>query len=53
MVKSREVMVTCQSCGKLRRVDYESCQSCSNPWIVADLAVPEWRVVVDPVEASV
>lgn len=37
-------LVTCQNCGKGRRVDSETCHRCGNGWVVPELQEPLWRV---------
>jgi len=45
LVRYRETLVTCENCGRLRRVDMEHCHRCGSNWIVPELAAPTWRVV--------
>lgn len=37
-----EKMVTCHSCGQLRRVDFDYCQNCASDW--QETESPVWRV---------
>jgi len=45
LTRSRETLVTCINCGKLRRPDMERCHRCRSKWHVAELTAPLWRVV--------
>jgi hypothetical protein len=44
IVRPKEVMVTCQNCGKLRRVEFERCQHCKSLWLVPEITPPNWQV---------
>ncbi|MBN2591180.1 MAG: hypothetical protein JXA96_15040, partial [Sedimentisphaerales bacterium] len=37
-------LVTCQNCGKPRRLDTEKCHNCKSKWHVPELTPPSWRV---------
>jgi hypothetical protein len=37
-------MVTCANCGRLRRLDRQTCQHCQSGWEVPELEPPGWRV---------
>jgi len=44
------VQVSCRSCGRLRRPDFERCQHCGWGWQVAPgAACPSWRIVDEEV----
>jgi hypothetical protein len=45
LVRYRETLVTCENCGRMRRVDMAHCHRCGSKWIVPELAAPAWRVV--------
>jgi hypothetical protein len=45
LVRYRETLVTCENCGRLRRVDMAHCHRCGSKWLVPELAAPAWRVV--------
>jgi hypothetical protein len=50
ITRPRVARVTCQNCGRDRRVDMEKCHHCGSPWIVPDLIPPAWRVIGQPEE---
>ncbi|MBN1510000.1 MAG: hypothetical protein JW955_24355 [Sedimentisphaerales bacterium] len=50
ITRTRVARVTCQNCGRDRRVDMERCHRCGSPWVVPDLIPPAWRVIGQPEE---
>jgi len=50
ITRPRIARVTCQNCGRDRRVDGEKCHHCGSPWLVPDLIPPAWRVIGEPEE---
>jgi hypothetical protein len=44
LTRHKEVLVTCQNCGKLRRPDMEMCHHCGSKWEVPELMPPNWRI---------
>jgi hypothetical protein len=45
LTRPKETLVTCASCGKLRRPDMDRCHRCGSKWHVPELTPPAWRVV--------
>lgn len=45
LTRPKEVLVTCQNCGKMRRPDMTKCHCCGSKWFVPELVPPGWRVV--------
>jgi hypothetical protein len=50
ITRPRIARVTCQNCGRDRRVDTEKCHHCGSPWLVPELIPPAWRVIGRPEE---
>ena len=44
LTRHKEVLVTCQNCGKLRRPDMETCHHCGSKWEIPELTPPNWRI---------
>jgi hypothetical protein len=44
LTRHKEVLVTCQNCGMLRRPDMETCHRCGSKWEMPDLTPPNWRI---------
>jgi hypothetical protein len=44
MNRHREVLVTCQNCGMMRRPDMEKCHRCGSKWEMPELTPPSWRI---------
>lgn len=44
LTRHKEVLVTCQNCGNLRRPDMETCHHCGSKWDMPDLTPPNWRI---------
>jgi hypothetical protein len=44
LTRHKEVLITCQNCGKLRRPDMETCHRCGSKWEIPDLIPPDWRI---------
>jgi len=44
MNRHREVLVTCQNCGMMRRPDMEKCHRCGSKWDMPELTPPSWRI---------
>ena len=40
-----EMMVTCKNCGRLRRVEQETCHNCKADWQMKHLKTADWRIV--------
>jgi hypothetical protein len=44
LTRHKEVLVTCQNCGKMRRPDMERCHRCGSKWEMPELTPPNWRI---------
>lgn len=44
LTRHKEVLVTCQNCGKMRRPDMERCHRCGCKWEMPELTSPNWRI---------
>jgi hypothetical protein len=44
LTRHKEVLVTCQNCGNLRRPDMEKCHRCGSKWEMPELTPPDWRI---------
>lgn len=44
MTRHKEVLVTCQNCGMMRRPDMEKCHRCGSKWDMPELTPPNWRI---------
>jgi len=44
LTRHKEVLVTCQNCGNLRRPDMEKCHRCGSKWEMPELTPPNWRI---------
>jgi len=44
LTRHKEVLVTCQNCGMLRRPDMEKCHRCGSKWEMPELTPPNWRI---------
>ncbi|MFH1371827.1 MAG: zinc ribbon domain-containing protein [Planctomycetota bacterium] len=44
LTRHKEVLVTCQNCGKMRRPDMERCHRCGSKWKIPELTPPNWRI---------
>ena len=44
LTKTKETLVTCQNCGKMRRPDMERCHRCGSKWEMPELTPPSWRI---------
>ncbi|MGA2173134.1 MAG: hypothetical protein ABSG82_09050 [Sedimentisphaerales bacterium] len=44
LTRSKETLVTCQNCGKMRRPDMERCHRCGSKWEMPELTPPNWRI---------
>jgi hypothetical protein len=44
LTRHKEVLVTCQNCGKMRRPDMERCHRCGSKWEMPELTPPNWRM---------
>jgi hypothetical protein len=44
LTRHKEVLVTCQNCGKMRRPDMERCHRCGSKWEIPELTPPNWRI---------
>jgi hypothetical protein len=44
ITRPKEILVTCQNCGKMRRPDMETCHRCGNKWENLELTPPSWRI---------
>ncbi len=47
LTKPKEILVTCQNCGKMRRPDMLRCHRCGSKWQVPELIPPTWRVITE------
>lgn len=45
MTRPAESLVTCATCGQVRRSDMERCHLCNSLWDVPELIPPTWRVL--------
>lgn len=45
LTRSKETLVTCINCGKMRRPDMGRCHRCRSKWHVVELTAPLWRVL--------
>lgn len=44
LTRHKEVLITCQNCGRMRRPDMENCHHCGSKWEMPDLIPPNWRI---------
>jgi len=44
LTRSKETLVTCQNCGRIRRPDMETCHHCGSKWEMPELTPPNWRI---------
>jgi hypothetical protein len=44
LTRHKEVLITCQNCGNLRRPDMETCHRCGAKWEIPELTPPNWRI---------
>jgi hypothetical protein len=44
LTRPKEILVTCQNCGQLRRPDMETCHRCGSKWEMPDITPPNWRI---------
>ncbi|MGA2324040.1 MAG: zinc ribbon domain-containing protein [Sedimentisphaerales bacterium] len=44
LTRHKEVLITCQNCGRLRRPDMETCHHCGSKWEIPELTPPNWRI---------
>lgn len=44
LTRTKETLVTCQNCGKMRRPDMERCHRCGSKWEIPELTPPNWRI---------
>ncbi|MBN1805015.1 MAG: hypothetical protein JW837_07180 [Sedimentisphaerales bacterium] len=52
LMRPKITLVTCQSCGLMRRPDMNKCHRCKSAWFVPELTPPTWRVL-DGVDQTV
>ena len=45
VVRYKERLVTCVSCGKMRRCDMGQCHRCGGGWDLPEPAEPQWRII--------
>ncbi|MGA2093747.1 MAG: hypothetical protein ABSH16_10130 [Sedimentisphaerales bacterium] len=44
LTRSKETLVSCQNCGKMRRPDMENCHRCGSKWEISELTPSNWRI---------
>jgi hypothetical protein len=44
LTRHKEVLVTCQNCGRMRRPDMQTCHHCGSKWEMPELTPPNWRI---------
>jgi hypothetical protein len=44
LTRHKDVLVTCQNCGRMRRPDMETCHRCGSKWEMPELTPPSWRI---------
>jgi hypothetical protein len=44
LTRHKDVLVTCQNCGRMRRPDMQTCHHCGSKWEMPELMPPNWRI---------